>query len=429
MLPIPVKIPGFHSERSPSTAHRWRLCRASVQAERGLPDTAGEEAIQGTVFHEVAADCLEVGIDPHHFVGTLIEAEPGEIRPVTQEMADKMLAGLDVVWGLTSFPGAKLYVEKRVNLERWIGPDESGTSDAFIIDVFNWRLVTFDWKWGGLPVLPEWNDQAMCYTLGVWDTYAEDSFRDAYEAQPGPKPSWEEARDSIEVMIIIEQPRAPGGGGVWREKLGTIFAEGKKIRKAADETLQPNPEFNPGEKQCKFCKAARFNTCEARKEFIGELLDLDFDDMETDLAVGVPSHIREARAFTPEERTQILKSEKMITELLEQLKNEAMKDSEHGLPVPGMKRVAGRRPPRKWRNQGMAEVLLMCDFGDEAHTKKLKSPAAIQDTVGKKAYEERYARQVEIGSAKAILVPEDHPGEALQSIDDAFDDMMEDDLI
>lgn len=427
MLPIPIKKPGFHSERSPSSAHRWRLCEGSVEEERGLPDEVGEEAIQGTVFHDFAADCLELGLEPMHFIGDRmwVDDADGE-REFTAEMANKMVPGLDLVWAMADVPEAKLFVEKRVNLENWIGPDESGTADAFIIDVTNWRLVCFDWKWGaGVPVQPDWNDQAMLYSLGVWDTYAYDDFESwawAKAEQHGQvlEDDW---WHDIEVVIIIEQPRAPGGGGIWTTDMKTLIAEGRKIREDADKTQVPGAPRTPGEKQCKFCKAARRNTCKARAEMIAELTDLRLDELETDLACGLEPDLRDRRALTPEQRSQILLHQKLITDWLKQLHEEAMSDAEKGHETPGMKRVSGRSSARKWRDEKRAEIMLSHDFGDEAWTKKLRSPAQIEEEVGKKAYRERYESNAVMGEAKPILVPESDPREALPSEESLLDEL------
>lgn len=428
MLPIPEKIPGFHSEMSPSTAHRFVRCLGAVEEERGLPDSVGEDALQGTVFHDYAADCVELGIEPWGLIGDRFLSEDGQWREFTKEMATKMIPGLDMLWAMASVPGATMYVEKRVNLEKRIGPDESGTSDAFIVDVTSWKLVTFDWKWGaGVPVDPYLNEQGLLYTGGVWDTYAEDSFRAAYEfGEQGDRfSSWEEARDGIEVVIIIEQPRAAGGGGVWTTNFKEMTRELKRIKAAADRARLPGQPRTPGEKQCKFCKAARHNTCTARAEMIADLVGMDLDDMADDLAVGQPLELFDRRSLTPEQRSQILLHQKLVTDWLKQLHEEAMNDAVAGRPVPGLKRVSGRSPPRAWADDDKAKIVLEHDFKEDAYNKKLLSPAMVEEEVGKAKYKSRYDGFVSYGDAKPILVPETDPRPALESVDDMLDEMVE----
>ena len=403
-------MPGQHSPRSPSSAHRWRACPGSISECEGLPDTAGEEAIQGTVFHEHAAICVEFGIDPFGMIGARMLCEDGEYREFTKEMAMGMLPGLDLIRSISSAPGAKLYVEKQVNLSRWLGPDEFGTSDAFVVDILQRRLTVFDWKWGaGVPVSPTWNDQGVLYALGVWDTYAKADF-DAAGIDPS----------EIEVIIIIEQPRAPGGGGVWEVPLSTLLAEGEMVKVDAEATRDPDAPRVPGTKQCQFCAAARLNTCRARAQHILSLLDVDIDDPDVESKVEAEDVIDlpDRRALTPEARSHILLNRKMIEGWLAELHDEAMEDAKLGRPVPGMKRVEGRSPARSWIDEHKATFILVGEFGDDAYRKKLLSPAQVEEEVGKKVYREKFARHAVQGDPKPILVPESHPGVALKSVED-----------
>ena len=398
-----------HSERGPSTASRWRKCAASVRASRGLPDDAGIEAAYGTVFHDYAADCLELGMEPWGFIGDRMFVRNHGYIEFDGEMARNMIPGLDIVWAMADSPGAKLLVEQKVDLQHWVGPGEFGTTDAAIIDVQNWRLVVFDWKYGsGVMVHPERNDQAMLYALGTWTSFAADMFEQHLIEQAAadgtdwnPNVPWE---DDIEVVIMIEQPRGSGGGGTWTTTMGELLAEGRRIKRDAEATEDPNAPFVPGPEQCKFCKAAKHNTCAARADHLLELAQQDFEELETDFAAG--SDWTPPRALSPEARSQILLNKAMLTEWLEQLHAEAMEDAKKGRPVPGMKRVSGRRPPRKWKDQKKAELMLVHDYGEEAFNKKLRTPADINDVVGRAAYERRFKSLVEEGEASTILVPE-----------------------
>ena len=399
-------MPGLHSKKSPSSAHRWRPCPASVREEEGLPDTAGEEAIQGTVFHDYAADCAELGLEPHHLVGDRMMCEDGKYRPFTEEMARKMLPGLDMIWSLADAPKAKLYVEVRLDLSRWLGPNEFGTSDAAIVNVPQKKLAVFDWKWGaGVPVSPDHNDQAILYTLGVWATIAEDQFE-------GADP------EEIEVSIIIEQPRAPGGGGIWVTTMAEILSEGEKIKADAMLAETPDAPHNPGEKQCKFCKAAYANTCAARNEFLQDLLAEVFDE---------PENFDFERALDPERRSEILLSRSMIEKWLNQLHDEAMEDAKMGRPVPGMKRVAGRNSPRRWADAKKAEIIVGRALGDSAWTKKLVSPTQTEELVGREKYRYKYEKFVADQEAKPILVPESDPRDPIPDHGSMLDDVWGDD--
>lgn len=415
--------PRAHSERGPSTASRWRKCPGSVRLSRGLPDNAGIDAAHGTVFHEFAALCLELGLDPQGFVGTTHEVEGFGKLVFDQAMADHMLFGLDLFWSLADAPGAVMMVEQRVSLENWIGPDEFGTTDLAVIDIFNWRLVCGDWKYGaGVPVSPEDNDQAILYVLGTWDSFAAGMFEQAVMDRGGnPNEPWE---DDIEVIVIIEQPRADGGGGVWHTTMGHILAEGAKIREDAKRTEDPNAPLVPGTKQCQFCKAASFNKCLERPKYLLELAGADFDDLESDFEVNAAPLTHTASAITPEQRSQLLLHRAMFDKLFDDLHAAAYHDAETGRPVPGMKLVPGRSGARKWKDEEKAGIVLTHDFGEEAFSRKLISPTTVEEKIGKRKFKERFGRVVEQSEAKPILVPETDKRQALPTVQDDFTDDM-----
>lgn len=404
-------MPGFHSSRSPSGAHRYRRCAGSVRAEEGLPDGAGLDAAHGTVFHEIAADVLETGADPLAMVGAMVTTDHGPL-PFTVEMATKMMPGLTLIQSLADDHGAKMFVETRVRLDPWLGEGESGTSDVTIINPFRNRIVQFDWKWGaGVPVSPVENDQCTLYTLGVWNEFGH-----LFDADP----------EEIEVVVIIEQPRAAGGGGTWTTTMARILAEGEKIKRDAAATHDPDAPRTPGSIQCKFCKAAKFGTCPEYAEFNAALLGLKFDSLEDDLAVCAPLDLADRRTITPEQRSQILLHRAMIDRWLDQMHEDAYADAEAGRPVPGMKLVDGRTPPRAWMDEGKAELLLKSKFGEAAFIKKLRSPANVEEEVGKKSFKLTFQGFVEVGEAKPILVPEHDKRPARKTHGDKYDDLVDD---
>ena len=81
----------FHAVLSPSSADRWMTCTASVAATAEIPDTPSSFADEGTLAHELAANCLMKGHEPTDYIGKDITA-PTSRGPifgnVTREMAD-----------------------------------------------------------------------------------------------------------------------------------------------------------------------------------------------------------------------------------------------------------------------------------------------------------------------------------------------------
>ena len=418
-----------HSERGPSTAHRWRLCPGSVRQSRGLPNDAGIEAAVGTVFHEFAAICLEHGLDPQGFVGAQMTVEPFGVLTFTQAMADNMLSGLDVIRAYMACPGAVTIIEKRVSLEEWVGPKEFGTTDCIVIDLANRRIVVFDWKYGsGVPVSPVRNDQAFLYGLGAFsDLVRERLERTIIEAEMYGEQEGQFGYEGIEVIFIIEQPRAEGGGGVWTTNLEDLLNEGAAIRADAKKTEDPNAPLVPGAKQCKFCQAAKHMACPAYPRHLMALAKADYDDLEagffTDQPLEIPS------VFSPEERTQLLLHKPMFDKLFERLQASALSDAKAGRPTPGLKLVLGRSPARAWVNEDKAKALVEQSFGKEkAYVKKLLSPTQAEELLGKKEFGVRFGRHVKKGDRKDTLVPASDKRDPVKSYAQDFDDLLDDEM-
>lgn len=417
-----------HSKRGPSSAHRWRRCPGSVRLTASLPDTAGVEAAIGTVFHEFAAMCLEFDLEPYGFVGDGMEIDGFGFIEFTRKMADDMLAGLDFLRSLANVPNATMIVERRVSLKNWVGPNEFGTTDCVIIDPSNSRMIVFDWKYGaGVPVQPTFNDQVILYGLGAWDDIARDIFENEYwaECEINGVDYELDHMPLPEVWVVIEQPRASGGGGIWKTDMGTLLRVGEQIRIDAKRTEAPDAPIIPGKEQCKFCAAAKHGVCKERARFALDLMQIDFDEMEEAYREGETLKVPLPKAFTPEARSQVLLHRSLIEAMLKDLWEDAERDARHGRPVPGMKLVEGRNPARKWKDEEKAEVVLEARLGEKAYTKKLTSPTQVEEIVGKKVYGNEYARLVDKGTTKSILVPDSHPGEALKTDQDDFDEMAE----
>mgnify|MGYP000029430373 CR=1 FL=1 len=399
-------MPGLHSQLGPSSAHRYRRCAGSVRMTKDLPNTAGIAAAEGTVFHEFAALTLEFGLNQYDFIGAKMDVDQFKGLEFTNEMAVKMQAGLDLLESLTA-PGAILYVEQKLDLTFWLGPDEFGTSDACLVDVANRRIIVFDWKWGaGVPVQPEWNDQGILYALGCWDTFAGELFERAMvEAEMYGEREDQFDTGDIEVWIVIEQPRAPGGGGIWKTTMIVLLEEGLKIQTDALATRDPEAPLIPGPKQCQFCAAAMHRTCPAERDLVLSKLDLTHEQLVADFDEVADMELPEA--MDPKAVAQFLLHWDMIKKFHERLHAAAYAQAENGKPPPGMKLVDGRRPARAWMDEEKAEVVVEKIVGkDDAYTKKLMTPTQVEDWVGKAAYKKRFAHFVSQGEPKPQLVPD-----------------------
>jgi hypothetical protein len=381
-------------------------CPGSVLALDGIRETRTSEfAAEGTVGHEVRADSLEFGLEPHDFIGQQMSAD-GFTFEVDEEMADYLQPGID--W-LREQPG-ELFVEHRVNLSTWL-PGQFGTLDAGICSPN--LIIIDDLKFGrGVPVSPVENWQLMIYALGFWDNIAR------------------RRTNATDFLIRIDQPRCAGGGGEWRTTLDELLAFGEEVRAAGIRTEDPDAPLSASLKGCQWC--LKKPTCDEHARFNLELMSMKFEDVDEADAVCAPPTLARSAAMTPERRGYILRHRPMLTAWLEMLHADALDDAMTGRPTPGYKAVAGRKLARRWRDKEAAERLLVPVLGDLAFTKKLNSPAAVE-TIAKPGKKKaghpdlwtKVQNLITQDDGKPCLVSEDDPRPRLLTVDEKFDDVEE----
>lgn len=321
----------------------------------GLPDIETQWSATGTVLHDLAAMCLQFDLDPYSFVGQTFRHNKWEVK-IERADARKMLEGIDRILDF----GGQVYVEKRVSFERWSEGD-FGTLDIGVIT--KKEIIIADWKWGaGETVEVERNKQLMIYALAFW---------------------WNIARHKTKATrfrLIIMQPNVEGGGGEWTVDLDDLLEFGEEVKRRSAATRKPDARIKPGKKQCRWCKAAQHNTCEAYTQFNWELLGLDMDDLDEAAELDVePTPPK--RALTPKQRSFIVQHADMFKRWLESLRIETLKDALAGDPTPGLKAVHGRKGPRQWDEdkKERVEAYLTKILGEDAFTKTLRSPTQAEE--------------------------------------------------
>lgn len=401
--------PEEHSSLGPSSWGRWVRCPASVKASVGRPDGARYEAAEGTVFHELMADCLELGLDPEDCIGDGRGLSvDGYWIEYDDEMADRGRDGLDYVRNMAAQPGWELYVETRVDISPYTLPGQFGTADVTLVNVEKREMIVFDWKYGKEPVYAQENYQLSGYALGAWTSICAERF----DHDPS----------GIKVTLIIEQPRVPGAGGAWETTMQRLLEFGQHTRRQAVLSQGDDAPYNPGVEQCKWCRAR--DICGAHAAWHLEMIGIEFDELDGEDEPELPKEI------TPERRTMLLKMRPMLNKWLDGLHKSAYHDASMGRSVPWMKLVEGRRPARKWKENHVhkAETVLVKSLGDDAHHEPaLLSPAqaetALKKKLGNAAYSELVERFVDQGTPSSILVPEEDSRAEIKSVVDEFDDL------
>jgi hypothetical protein len=389
-----------HARLSPSSASRWLRCAASVGFidEADLADESGVPAKEGTILHAFCEKALRESVSPYSFVGQIGESE-GHTLEITDDMAEQMLAGLDVIGDI---PG-KLFIEKRLDLGRWM-PGQFGTMD---VGIAGRKVATvFDWKWGYTPVDAVDNDQGKIYGLGFWDNFARHI-----------------SNEIRKVRIIIFQPRAPGGGGEWEIHIDDLLQWGEDLKRMAEATYDPEAPFVPGSKQCSYCPGAKTLTCDAYKKWNLEGLMADFDDLDEEIEMGIPMRMPSKTFLTPERRSHLLANRPALNKFLDRLAAEELDDALKGRLTPGRKPVEGRMPPRKWVDVAAAErevTLILPD--EEAYSRKLISPTQLEKAVPESTYNRLAKTLIERGEAKVVMVPEEDRRPRVADLRSEFDD-------
>lgn len=414
-------MPSFHSDLSPSGADTYLNCLGAPNAQRGIPDDAGYEAAQGTVFHEYAEMCLKFGLEPHHFtVGTVHTVDGFEVV-FDQEMVDRMYPGLDYIREITTqYPDAIVFVEQWVRIPALgidrEGRQRGGTSDVCIIIPSIRKIICFDWKYGGIPVYPTENNQARLYVGGCWFEFAADILGDPH---------------GVEVVVHIEQPRAPGGGGEWHTTMTDVLAFLDDVAIKVKATEDPNAPRTPGSKQCRYCRARK--TCGAKARWEFDMLGQTFEDadvmIETYEATGIiPMAVMPPiEDLTPERRSFILLNWASFKTWYDALHEAAEADARAGRDVPLMKPVLGRSGGRKWMASKLAEIKAKATAiaGDRAFTKpELLTPAALEALpgIGRKKFREEFDSMFTQEPPGLSLVPVTDKRDAVASVSDAFSD-------
>lgn len=412
-----------HARLSPSSCDRWSTCTASVEwveKLRARGDIPAEEssvwAAEGTVAHAVREMCLELGLDAHHFVGSVMGAD-GYTFTVDESMASHLQGGIDWVREHTASPD----IEIRVDLSPWL-PGQFGTCDTGWLgtlaepvldtDTGRWvevkrdALYISDLKYGaGEPVDARGNKQMRLYALGYWHF---------------------KGRPKIDTVVMnIDQPRA-GGMKFWEIPFDDLLAFGEEMKAVYRSISRGKVEFAPSKKACRWCEA-KFapGGCPARNDWLLKMIYEDPADSE-------PLLIDAAR-ITPEKRWHIVQHASEVRALLAQLHEDSLAAALAGNPDHGSKAVEGDLGDRRFKpgDEIFADALLATALGDAAYKpRQLIGFTEIDKLVKpgrkKKGHPETWAALSELvdrPQGKPKLVPADHQKPALVAYEDDFDDL------
>jgi hypothetical protein len=406
-----------HAKLSPSGAHRWLRCPGSVVLEAPYPDTTSTYAREGTAAHELAAIVLETDdLNAQRYVDQMIEFDDhGEEVSwrVTQDMADYVDDYVRLVRELAQ--GNMLLVERRVPISHLTGETgATGTSDVVIVDTTGRNLTVVDLKYGmGVRVEAQENPQLMMYALGALHDY-------------------DVLGDFETVSMYIHMPRL-NFVSEYHLSVPELLSAGEDIRRGAElcrEAEEAEEEdlaefLEPGEKQCRFCKAKA--TCRALRadmtDVVGGEAACTIDEFAEFLPEIVDSQTGDN--YLPIAMSKVA----LVEDWCKAVRAEVERRLFAGQKVDGYKLVEGKRGNRKWENEAEVEALLK-SFRmrqDEMYDLSLISPTKAEKVF--KQNPKRWAKVTDlitqsVGKPSVALATDKRPEMVIQSVSDDFSDLI-----
>lgn len=313
-----------HARLSASRADRFINCPGSVALENKMPyEPPGEAAAIGTAIHELSEAMIRGD-------ALIQEDYPDEQWDMAAEYAAWIK---DMAQGAT-----KTMIE--VNVDdglKSIHPALGGTADAVIIK--DRTLHVIDLKTGRVPVKADNNLQLLTYATGVARML--------------------KAPADVKVVLHIYQPRT--GHSSWETDGNRLINHGNDLKKAAELIDQGDAPTNPGQSQCKYCRAK--SICPSMLAKAAEAARSDFQP--------------QAKAKTKPSQEVIVDDQ--LLELAMQMQDWSSAVIDHakriisdGGEVPGWTLKQGRKM-RFWSAPAMVEEALR----DVPEAWELKSVAAI----------------------------------------------------
>ena len=367
--------PEKHALLGASKAHQWLACPPSAKFEASFVDPGPSEAArEGTLAHAIAEDHLTKRLAGKKVTTPKKFRDDPLYKPAMEEhVATYCDVILDTITAMKLTGGDPIvYLEQKLDLSYWV-PEGFGTADCVVIG--NGVLHVFDLKYGkGVPVAAEENPQLKLYGLG-----AVEEFSMLY--------------DISEVVLHIIQPRLDSITE-WNVSRDVLMKWGEfVVAPIAQKAFHGEGEFNPGEDQCRWCRAK--DACRAYNSHMLELCKARFDDQGEE---------RNPNELSPEEIVELLKNVGAIKSWANRVQEYAQEQALNGTHWPGFKLVEGQSRRKITDEPEVINILDNAGFTTDK-TCKLIGITDLEELVGKKQLE-LIGDHIVKPQGKPTLVPE-----------------------
>lgn len=399
-----MATPTAHALCSASASERWLHCTAAPRFEANFPNETSSYAEEGTLAHSF---CELYGRTAFgQMTHNALEESLAELQlnprydPAMHRTADTYVQFLKEKAMEYEAPPVVLF-ELGVDLSDYI-PEGRGTCDNVMVGGHVLRIT--DYKHGsGVAVSAKENSQMRLYALGALK-FIRALFGDQI----------------TDVVMGIVQPRVREDVEEDRISVDDLLKWGEEYVKprALSAFTGEGAVFDPGA-HCRFCKGKAVCAARAQKYSAFE----DFKDCvvkEKGKGVRLQPMGDDRGVLSPAEIADLLTLGKGLKKWYEDLCDYATQEILFGNGIPGYKVVVGVGN-RVFTDEGKVKSILTKQAGlktaDLYKPKEFKSPAQIEDLIGKKAFAnlalEDYVKRPPTGKPK--LVTEDDKTPAYNS--------------
>lgn len=392
-----------HSVLSPSSSSRWIPCPGSVAAVIAAGkdgDNSNPAAREGTAAHTLAERALNYDKPAAFWIGESITV-PYELIDGTRKydvflVDEEMAANVQMYVDAVKREPGQLLVEQELDMSQVYGvPHQKGTGDAVVLDFDSGTIGVHDLKYGrGVQVFADNNPQLLSYGAAAFLAYAL-------------------LGDWQRVKVAIHQPRLNhyDEHTYTIDELRAFMVKAQTAaQKAADLIGGYADEIEAakvaGPDQCQWCPIK--GDCAVLAAYVHQTLFESFQDV-TDMT-NPNLQVKNVVTLTPEERAAILSRRDIVSSFMSEVESTSLNLAQSGTKIPGWKVVQGRKGPRQWEDESVAEELLKKTAKlkvDQMYTKKVISPTQAEKVLKPKP--KIWAKLLAIvtqSQGKDALVPE-----------------------